>query len=338
MSTDSTGITSSAPTCGVYGTYMCHHEPGYAVIIFLITLFIFLGNIFNLLVLIRTNAMHNNPGYYMMNLAVTDLGLGIICSLWAVPLSISGRYQFQEWSMFLHGFLAQLFCAVSICTLGAVSFDRYLAISRPLRYPSIMTAKVCFIIIIVVWIINLFVMLPPFVGFGTYVYNDNTFGSHFDFIANKGLMAYSFSIQIIPGMVIVVYSYTQIFRITRRHIREINVVGPQGGGKLSSNKAMRTLAITVLVFFMCWMPFTGQQIIVAAVSTDGTDNTPRPLDFILTWLAVSNSFMNCIIYSVTNKEYRNGARKILYAMVGKQPPPQNIASSFAPSSTSSTVK
>ncbi|XP_064621234.1 G-protein coupled receptor 52-like [Lineus longissimus] len=338
--------TSSAPTCGVYGKYMCNYQPGYAVIIFLVTLFILVGNIFNLLVLTRTRAMHNNPGYYMINLAVTDLGLGIICGIWAVPLSVSGLFQYTEGSMIVHGFFAQLFCAVSICTLGGVSFDRYLAISRPLRYPSIMTGKVCFVIIIVIWIVNVLVMVPPFCGFGSYIYSENTFGSHFDFMADKGLMIYSFSIQIFPGMVVVIFSYVQIFLITRRHIRAINIAGPRGGGKISSNKAMKTLAITVLVFFVCWIPFTVQQMVVASINhhpeIDNTptdsDNTPRPLDFILTWLAVSNSFMNCIIYSVTNKEYRNGARKILYAMAGKVPPHQHHETSFAPSSTSSTVK
>lgn len=55
-------------------------------------------------------------------------------------------------------------CTASILNLCAISFDRYLAISRPFRYPQLMSTLRVKILLVCVWILSFVICLPPLVG------------------------------------------------------------------------------------------------------------------------------------------------------------------------------
>lgn len=55
-------------------------------------------------------------------------------------------------------------CTASILNLCAISFDRYLAISRPFRYPQLMSTLRVKILLVCVWILSFVICLPPLAG------------------------------------------------------------------------------------------------------------------------------------------------------------------------------
>ncbi|XP_074643986.1 putative G-protein coupled receptor 21 [Tubulanus polymorphus] len=305
MTVNTTGLM-----CNTYGKPACTKCVPCMIIIFFITLFILVGTIFNFAVLISTKKLHNNTGCFLVNLALTDLGVGFVCLTTSLPYSLSGVYPASTQSVQVHGFFAQLFCAVSILTLGTVSFDRYMALSRPFHYLEIMSASRCMMINAANWLVNALILTTPFYGFGEYYYKPSTFASHFNFPMNYHIVLYSFGLQIIPGMILIIFSYYKIHKITRRHVHDISIITRHGGKpvKIGGGKAIKTIAVTVVMFFTCWLPFTIQQTILSFI---GHNTTPMIFDFALTWLAISNSFMNCIIYSLTHRDYREGAKKLI---------------------------
>jgi len=55
-------------------------------------------------------------------------------------------------------------CTASIYNLVAISIDRYIAISRPVRYASLMSPSRAKLLIIAVWILSFVICFPPLIG------------------------------------------------------------------------------------------------------------------------------------------------------------------------------
>jgi len=55
-------------------------------------------------------------------------------------------------------------CTASIYNLVAISVDRYIAVSRPIRYASLMSPTRAKWLIVVVWILSFVICFPPLIG------------------------------------------------------------------------------------------------------------------------------------------------------------------------------
>lgn len=55
-------------------------------------------------------------------------------------------------------------CTASILNLCAISLDRYLAVTRPVQYPSLMTSFRAKVLVVIVWVLSFVICLPPLVG------------------------------------------------------------------------------------------------------------------------------------------------------------------------------
>uniref|UniRef100_A0A8C6QGJ7 Olfactory receptor n=2 Tax=Nannospalax galili TaxID=1026970 RepID=A0A8C6QGJ7_NANGA len=58
-------------------------------------------------------------------------------------------------------FFTDLFCITEFFLLAAMSYDRYVAICRPLHYLTIMSSTFCRRLVICCWVAGLFIIIPP---------------------------------------------------------------------------------------------------------------------------------------------------------------------------------
>lgn len=99
---------------------------------------------------------------FVVSLAVTDLLLGLL----VLPLSATVELRSGKWP--LGGALCNIYisldvllCTASILTLLAISVDRYLAISAPLRYSQRVTPPRVTLALIAIWALSLTVSFVP---------------------------------------------------------------------------------------------------------------------------------------------------------------------------------
>lgn len=74
-----------------------------------------------------------------------------------------------------------------------------------------------------------------------------------------------------------------------------------------STKVSRTMAAMSLGFIVLVTPWTIQEVVAACTGT----RAPGFLDFLATWLALSNSFWNPFLYWLLNNHFRRIARELL---------------------------
>ncbi|KAG9265792.1 olfactory receptor 10J4-like, partial [Astyanax mexicanus] len=113
--------------------------------------------------LVRTDPRLNSPMYFFLHcLSVSDL----IYTSNTVPNMLSG-FLVEVKTISKAGCFAQMYIFISIGITGrgfltVMAFDRYVAICNPLRYTSIMTRKVRYLLLFVSFVFGSFIAWPAF--------------------------------------------------------------------------------------------------------------------------------------------------------------------------------
>ncbi|XP_012617214.2 olfactory receptor 7G2-like [Microcebus murinus] len=102
-----------------------------------------LGNLLIILAVGSDAHLHTPMYFFLSNLSLTDIGL----STTTIPKMLA-NIQARDQSITYMGCITQvcfvlLFAGLENCLLGAMAYDRYVAICHPLRYTVIMNARLC---------------------------------------------------------------------------------------------------------------------------------------------------------------------------------------------------
>ncbi|XP_006814359.1 G-protein coupled receptor 52-like [Saccoglossus kowalevskii] len=296
------------------------------MIMTVVTVLIILGNILVIAVVYRTKAFANASGMFMTSLACADLGVGVFVS----PLSIYPAY-INYWPYghrvcTMAAFFTELFSCISVCSLALIGIDRYLAVSQPLAYKTIMPPERARNVILVKWFLLLLMCLLPVFGVVEVMYYADLYICNVAWELEIGYALGVFILVIIPSFVAVFFCYFHIFRISHKAARQIdqqrdsirNNVQSKTIGSTSKRKGAMMSFIIIGSFCLCWTPWLALQIqesvVFARSESTGSVISGHPhlpqAHFVTMWLAISNSFFNCVIYFLSNKSFRKGAKRI----------------------------
>lgn len=123
---------------------------GLFLVIYVLTV---LGNFLILLVIAVDSHLHTPMYYFLTNLSFIDMWFSTV----TVPKMLMTLASPEGRAISLHSCVAQLysfhFLGSTECFLYTVmSYDRYLAISHPLRYPSMMSGRTCALLATSTWL------------------------------------------------------------------------------------------------------------------------------------------------------------------------------------------
>ncbi|CAF1033700.1 unnamed protein product [Rotaria sordida] len=134
---------------------------GFAVII----LTTVIGNTLVLAALFLDKRLHTPSFFLIANMAIADLLLGLAVLPFSSVLELlNNRWIFGK--SFCSAWLALdvLCCTASIIGLAGVSIDRYIGVTRPLKYSSIMTIRRTIYLIITIWAASILTSVVPLFG------------------------------------------------------------------------------------------------------------------------------------------------------------------------------
>ncbi|CAG5107234.1 Similar to Probable G-protein coupled receptor No9 (Amphibalanus amphitrite) [Cotesia congregata] len=137
---------------------------GTLVVLAFVDIMVILGNVLVILAVYHTTKLRNVTNMFIVSLAVADLLVGVA----VLPFSAT-------WEVFKVWIFGDLWCSVwlavdvwmctaSILNLCAISLDRYLAVTRPVSYPQIMSPKRAKLLVAAVWVLSFVICFPPLVG------------------------------------------------------------------------------------------------------------------------------------------------------------------------------
>ncbi|XP_077162162.1 putative G-protein coupled receptor 21 [Paroedura picta] len=287
------------------------------IIIVFLTVLIISGNIVVIFVFHCAPLLnHHTTSYFIQTMAYADLLVGVSCLVPSLSL-LHYRIAFLEESLVckVFGYVVSVLKSVSMTSLACISVDRYIAITKPLTYNTLVTPWRLRVCILLIWLYSGAVFLPAFFQWGKPGYH----GDVFEWCANFWKTDAYFTLFIVvmlyaPAAFVVCFTYFSIFRICQQHTKEINErrvrFSSQDGETAEAQPcpdkryAMVLLRITS-VFYILWLPYI---IYFLLESSEVYRN--RVASFLTTWLAISNSFCNCVIYSLSNSVFQKGLKRL----------------------------
>ncbi|XP_074995993.1 motilin receptor [Calonectris borealis] len=275
------------------------------------------GNVLTVLVIRGYRDMKTTTNLYLGSMAVSDLLI-----LMGLPFDLYRLWRSRPW------IFGQLLCRLShylsegctYCTIlhiTALTVERYLAICFPLKAKVVVTKRRVKAVIGVLWAFA-FLSAGPFFFLVGVEQPDN----HTDFsreckptlqAVESGLLATMFWVTtfyfVLPVICLsVLYGFIghELWQNNAR-LRGPNAVLREKGHR----QAIKILAVVVLAFVICWLPFHIGRIVFINTQDTKTMLFSQYFNIFALQLFYLSASINPILYNLISKKYRAAAYKLL---------------------------
>ncbi|XP_033748385.1 5-hydroxytryptamine receptor 1-like [Pecten maximus] len=274
------------------------------ILIFIIMVCTTFGNLLNIAVTLKTKSLRTPAGNFVVSLATADLMVGILVTFSFVS-SLQDKWAFSDSVCTGVGFIFFYATSLSMWNLLVLTIDRWVSVTQPMKYVSWMTNRTSYKIIAMVWLGVLFIDFPMLLpGVGDVYYIEGAFLCSPNWKVN---LTYSFiliTVHLLPSFTLVLIFNLRLYCISRKHAKNMELIRIKTKSvvKASSLKPKLVISAIVLAFEISWMPF----LIAEIIRLFSPASISVPISFVVSWVAVSNSFMNSIIYTCLNRKFRYG--------------------------------
>uniref|UniRef100_A0A8C2DF59 Neuropeptide FF receptor 2 n=1 Tax=Cyprinus carpio TaxID=7962 RepID=A0A8C2DF59_CYPCA len=298
------------------------HEPLVSAIFIVSYLLIFIvcmvGNGVVCFIVLRSKNMRTVTNLFILNLAISDLLVGIFCMPTTLVDNIITGWPFGSLVCKLSGMVQGISVSASVFTLVAIAVDRFRCIVYPFKQK--LTISTSTLIIIIIWVLAISIMCPSGVmlqvtkehrvsillsdGNTTqpfYWCRENWPNQEMRKIYTTVLFA---NIYLAP-LTLIVIMYARI------GITLFKTSMPLPVSQLVSRKKKRVikmLLVVALLFILSWLPLWALMMLSDYASLSERQHRIINIYFypLAHWLAFCNSSVNPIVYGFFNENFRKG--------------------------------
>ncbi|XP_029156535.1 dopamine D2-like receptor isoform X1 [Nylanderia fulva] len=212
----------------------------WALILVIVPCLTLFGNVLVILAVVRERALQTVTNYFIVSLAVADLLVAVLVMPFAVYVLVNG-----SWS--LPGFVCDFYIAMdvtcstsSIFNLVAISIDRYIAVTQPIKYAKHKNNRRVWLTILLVWAISAAIGSPIVLGLNNTPNRipDQCLFYNTDFIIYSSLSSFY-----IP-CIIMVFLYYNIFKALRNRARRARASKKPNLGDIKPGSIIENIAHT----------------------------------------------------------------------------------------------
>ncbi|XP_035182132.1 melanopsin-like isoform X2 [Oxyura jamaicensis] len=236
-----------------------------------------IGNLLVLYAFYSNKKLRTPQNYFIMNLAVSDFLMSASQAPMCFVNSLHRGWILGDIGCDLYAFCGALFGITSMMTLLAISVDRYLVITKPLRSIQWTSKKRTVQIIAAVWLYSLGWSVAPLFGWSSYVPEGLMISCTWDYVtyspANRSYtMILCCCVFFIP-LIIIFHCYLFMFLAIRSTGRDVQKLGSCSRKSYLSQsmknewKLAKIAFVVIIVYVLSWSPYACVTLIAWAGKT-----------------------------------------------------------------------
>ncbi|XP_050030735.1 trissin receptor-like [Dermacentor andersoni] len=127
----------------------------------------FFGNLLVVLVVVVHRRMRTITNFFLTNLAVADLCVGLFCVYQNMSVYLMGEWPFGDFLCRMYFFIQALSYTASVGILTVICVERYIAIVHPMWSKHVITLRRLRIVVLSVWLVSAGFCSPRLIMCGT---------------------------------------------------------------------------------------------------------------------------------------------------------------------------
>uniref|UniRef100_A0A3Q4AV09 Neuromedin-K receptor n=1 Tax=Mola mola TaxID=94237 RepID=A0A3Q4AV09_MOLML len=269
-----------------------------------------LGNVAVIWIIVAHKRMRTVTNYFLLNLAFSDVSVAAFNAPVNFIYAVHGEWYFGEVYCSFHNLFPVAAVFASICSMTAISIDRYMAIIHPLK-PRL-SAKATTGVIACIWSLAV-VMAFPLCYFST---TQTLPRRTLCYVAWPRMANDSFVYHIV--VTVLVYVLPLLVMGVTYTIVGMTLWGGEIPGDSSDKyhgqlrakrKVVKMMIIVVVTFALCWLPYHVYFLVTGLNKQLSRWKYIQQVYLSVMWLAMSSTMYNPIIYCCLNSRFRAGFKR-----------------------------